>query len=154
MKHKIDLKGGIGVYHSNSKMNGVNMMNQREDYRDLPPADFLLEGEEYYPPIEEVFERSATVWNLCEGIPFARSRQLECPACMSPEFIYRHWRFFKRPPKQHRTVERCDVHLKCTYCGMVWVHGVVIPPDQAIQVGQIDRRHAKKILHEKELSDR
>jgi hypothetical protein len=110
----------------------------------------LLPGERRYPGLNEVYVAVNKYWEWKEGVPIVRG-EIECPVCTGYG-IYREWRYHKRPEREHRSIYRCDVHLKCTYCSHVWVHGVVIPPEhlnmELMAKNRIDRAFALKRIKE------
>lgn len=127
----------------------TDSMDHREDEAAPPvePVRGLLPGERYYPELHEVYERVRRAWMWRSGVPYLKHPHVHCPACGSREFVYRNWRFHLRPKRGHRSQHRCDVYFKCTSCSMVWIHGVVVPPEEADKRPQatFDRAYGVKV---------
>jgi len=96
------------------------------------------------PPIEQVHENVRRMWHMGERFPVPKFIP-SCPCCSSVDVILRYFRFFKRGG--HATYPfRCDVHMKCATCSVVWAYGVVIPEEMFIRNQKYGMVHRKIIL--------
>ena len=78
---------------------------------------------------DEIYNRVRHKWDLSGPLPVPTFR----PSCICrtewPDWHPRLWRFFARHAQNEgRVPHRCDVSLKCTWCGYVCTFGVAIDP--------------------------
>jgi len=80
---------------------------------------------------DEIHERLATRWDFSGPRPMPRPGAFTC-ICGSTEWHPRFWRMWsydeaetvEEPP--HRIADRCDVTMKCAWCGQIVDWGVPI----------------------------
>jgi hypothetical protein len=84
---------------------------------------------------EEIHERVATRWDLYSwAYPLPKFHAV-CPWCGADELHARTWGFHDRHPHMERDVDsgrvryRCDVSMKCCFCGNVQTWGVAVPDE-------------------------
>lgn len=65
-------------------------------------------------------------WYLDRYVPWPRY-MIPCPSCRSIKTFPKHWVYFKKQRSKSLNPYRCDAHMKCKICSMVWQHGVVVP---------------------------
>ena len=77
----------------------------------------------------ELLDAVRHVWNIDQWFPTLKVRclitEVSCPACKSPNYGIRLWKYHRRPLSSH--TPRCDVMFKCYRCSMTWCHGVPVP---------------------------
>ncbi len=79
---------------------------------------------------EEIEESVSIMWALSGRLPMPRFKR-KCPICRGLRMQARLWRFFPRKAKERgRMSHRCDVGVKCTWCGLVLTFGVALTEDQ------------------------
>jgi hypothetical protein len=93
-----------------------------------------MSWQQLFPSIdrEQIQQRIQSLWDLTGRLPVPRfAEYYQCPSCYHVGLHARLWRLFvRRAAEPGRFSHRCDVSLKCAWCGLTSAYGVPLTEQQ------------------------